>query len=170
MIDYSLGLTYNAIMEKLGEEIRAARQSLKLTAKDLANKIGVDPTYITYIEKHGKIPSPAVMKKIEDALGDPMLSTIYLQAKYPEVCKEFEEGQKNVADEFLKNIKNALKNHKTSEEKKEIKRQLEEYKTKLREIVKGFLNTIVKLEDMEKSLDLKNTPHLKDKTKVNFTA
>ena len=165
MIDYSLGLTYNAIMEKLGEEIRAARQSLKLTAKDLANKIGVDPTYITYIEKHGKIPSPAVMKKIEDVLGDPMLSTIYLQAKYPEVCKEFEEGQQNIADEFLRNIRNALKNHKTPEEKKEIKIRLEKFKDKIQEIVKKFVKTMGKLEDMEKSLDLKNTPEQKNKSK-----
>jgi transcriptional regulator with XRE-family HTH domain len=148
-------------MEKLGEEIKAARQSLKLTAKDLANKIGVDPTYITYIEKHGKIPSPAVMKKIEDVLGDPMLSTIYLQAKYPEVCKEFEEGQQNIADEFLRNIRNALKNHKTPEEKKEIKIRLEKFKDKIQEIVKKFAKTMEKLEDMEESLNLKNTPEQK---------
>jgi len=164
MIDYSVNSIYNKTMEKLGEEIRARRQSLKLTAKDLAKRIGVDPTYITYIEKHGKFPSPAVMKKIEDTLEDPMLGSIYLKTKYPEVCKEFEEGQKNVADEFLRSIKNTLKNHKTPEEKKEIKKRLEEYKAKLREIVKGFLNTIVKLEDMEKSLDLKNTPEQKNKS------
>ena len=152
-------------MEKLGEEIKAARQSLKLTAKDLANKIGVDPTYITYIEKHDKIPSLAVMKKIEDVLGDPMLSTIYLQAKYPEVCKEFEEGQQNIADEFLRNIRNALKNHKTPEEKKEIKIRLEKFKDKIQEIVKKFAKTMEKLEDMEESLSLKNTPEQKNKSK-----
>ena len=165
MIDYSVNLTYNTTMGKLGEEIRTRRQSLKLTAKDLANKIGVDPTYITYIEKHGKFPSPAVMKKIEETLEDPMLGSIYLKTKYPEVCKEFEEGEKNIADEFLRSIRNALKNHKTSEEKKEIKKRLEEYKAKLREIVNRFSNTIVKLEDMEKSLDLKNTPEQKSKSK-----
>ncbi len=164
MIDYSVDSIYNKTMEKLGEEIRARRQSLKLTAKDLAKKIGVDPTYITYIEKHGKFPSPAVMKKIEDTLEDPMLGSIYLKTKYPEVCKEFEEGQKNVADEFLRSIKNALKNHKTPEEKKEIKKRLEDYKAKLWEIVKRFSITIEKLEDMEKSLDLKNTPEQKNKS------
>ena len=52
-----------------------------------------------------------------------------------------------------------------AEEKKEIKKRLEEYKAKLREIVKRFSNTIVKLEDMEKSLDLKNTPEQKSKSK-----
>ncbi len=164
MIDYSVNSIYNKTMEKLGEEIRARRQSLKLTAKDLAKKIGVDPTYITYIEKHGKFPSPAVMKKIEDTLEDPMLGSIYLKTKYPEICKEFEEGQKNVADEFLRSIKNTLKNHKTPEEKKEIKKRLEDYKAKLWEIVKSFSITIEKLEDMEKSLDLKNTPEQKSKS------
>jgi len=152
-------------MEKLGEEIRARRQSLKLTAKDLAKKIGVDPTYITYIEKHGKFPSPAVMKKIEDTLEDPMLGSIYLKTKYPEVCKEFEDGEKNVADEFLRSIKNAIKSNKTPEGKKEIKRRLEEYKAKLWEIVKKFSNTIKELDDMQKSLNLKNTPEQKNKSR-----
>jgi len=152
-------------MKNLGEEIRANRQISKLTAKDLANKIGVDPTYITYIEKHGKIPSFTVMKKIKDVLDDPMLGSIYLETKYPEVCKEFEEGQKNIADEFLRSIRNALKNHKTPEEKKEIKRRLKEYRAKLWEIVKRFSTTIVKLEDMEKSLELKNIPEQKNKSR-----
>ncbi|MDD5464907.1 MAG: helix-turn-helix transcriptional regulator [Candidatus Omnitrophica bacterium] len=139
-------------MKNLGEEIKTSRKISKLTAKDLANKIGVDPTYITYIEKHGKIPSPAVMKRIEEALDDPMLGDLYLRTKYPEVCKEFEEGQKNIADEFLKSIRNALKEHKTPEEKKEIKRRLEEYKAKLNVIVAKFASTIKKLEDMAESL------------------
>ena len=165
MIDYSVNLIYNTTMEKLGEEIRARRQGLKLTAKDLAKKIGVDPTYITYIEKHGKFPSPAVMKKIEDTLGDPILGSIYLKTKYPEVCKEFEEGQKDVADEFLRSIRNALKERKTPEEKKEIKKRLGEYKAKLHVIVSKFSSTIKKLEDMEESLDPKNIPEQKNKSK-----
>ena len=105
------------------------------------------------------------MKKIEDVLDDPMLGSIYLETKYPDVCREFGEGQKNIADEFLRSIRNAIKSNKTPEDKKEIKRRLEEYKAKLREIVKRFSNTIAKLEDMEKSLDLKNTPEQKNKSK-----
>lgn len=165
MIDYLVVMDYNTTMKNLGEEIRADRQRLKLRIKDLAEKVGVHPTYITYIEKHGKFPSPALMKRIEDTLEDPMLGSIYLKTKYPEVCKEFEEGERNVADEFLRSIKNAIKSNKTPEGKKEIKRRLEEYKAKLWEIVKRFSNTIVKLEDMEKSLDLKNTPEQKNKSK-----
>jgi transcriptional regulator with XRE-family HTH domain len=157
MIDYSVCLTYNAVMKKLGEEIRALRQELKLTAKDLANKIGVDPTYITYIEKHGKIPSPAVMEKIRAVLGKKvidyeMLETIYLKTKYPEVCKKFEKGQKDIADEFIQKAGMLLKKVATKEEKKEAKKHFKEARAKLEELVIKFSKTIKQLEEMEKSL------------------
>ncbi len=152
MIDYSVYLTYNTAMRKLGEEIRTRRQSLKLTAKDLANTIGVDPTYITYIEKHGKIPSPAVMEKIKDALDDEILDTIYLKTKYPEVCKKFEEGQKDMADDFIQKAGILLKKDMSAKEKKEAKKQFKEAITKLGELVIKFSRTIKKLEEMEKSI------------------
>ena len=124
MIDYSVGLAYNTAMRKLGEEIKVRRQELKLTAKDLANKIGVDPTYITYIEKHGKIPSPAVMDKIKAALGrgdmyiSEILDTIYLKTKYPEVCR-IEEAKKIYRMNLYKGWKTS-KEDMTTEEKKGI--------------------------------------------------
>lgn len=152
MIDYSVHLIYTASMEKLGEAIRERRQSLKLTARDLANKVGIDPTYITYIEKHNKIPSPAVMEKIENILEDPMLSTIYLKTKYPDVCKKFERGQKDIAAEFMENAKKLIKKNMAPEEKNEVKKQLKIFKTELGKIANKFLGTIEKLEKMEKLL------------------
>jgi len=157
MIDYSVGSIYNTPMRKLGEEIRTLRQELKLTAKDLANKIGVDPTYITYIEKHGKIPSPAVMEKIRIVLGKEiidyeMLETIYLKTKYPEVCRKFEKGQKDMADEFIQKAGKLLKKDMTPEEKKEAKKYFKEHIAKLREFTIKFARAIKSLEEMEKSI------------------
>ena len=144
-------------MRKLGEEIRIRRQELKLTAKDLANKIGVDPTYITYIEKHGKIPSPAVMEKIGAVLGKEVidyeiLETIYLKTKYPEVCKKFERGQKDISDEFIQKAGKLIKKDMTLEEKKEAKKYFKEHITKLKELAIKFAKAIKDLEEMEKSI------------------
>lgn len=145
-------------MRKLGEEIRVRRQELKLTAKGLANKIGVDPTYITYIEKHGKIPSPAVMDKIKAALGrgdvytSDMLDTIYLKTKYPEVCQKFERGQKDISDEFIQKAGRLIKKDMSTEEKKEAKKYFKEHIAKLNELTIKFARAIKSLEEMEKSI------------------
>jgi transcriptional regulator with XRE-family HTH domain len=152
MIDYSVIALYNTFMKKLGEEIRSRRQSLKLTAKDLAHKLGVDPTYITYIEKHDKIPSPALMDKIENVLGDKMLSTIYLRTKYPEVCKKFERGQKDIASEFIEKAGGFIKNDMTPEERKTARREFRDAKAKLKVLIRKFLAAIQKLEEMEASI------------------
>lgn len=139
-------------MEILGEEIRTDRQRLKLTIKDLANKVGVHPTYITYIERHGKIPSPAVMEKIKNVLGDELLDTIYLKTKYPEVCKKFERGQKDIADEFIANAGRLLKKDMTPEEKEKAKKQFKEAKAKLEALVIKFSRAIKKLGEMEETI------------------
>ena len=140
MIDYSVIIMYTLAMDAikefgtLGQRIREIRQESKLTAKDLANKVGVHPTYITYIEKHGKIPSPALLKKIQDTLDDPILDHIYLQTKYPEVCDKYENGQKNINTEFLEKAQALmLKKNPTPEEKKE-----DDLKTLYRKIVRAL--------------------------------
>ena len=152
MIDYSVITPYNTFMKKLGEEIRSRRQSLKLTAKDLAHKLGVDPTYITYIERHDKIPSPALMDKIENVLGDKTLSTIYLRTKYPEVCKKFEKGQKDIASEFVEKAGEFIKSDMTPEEKKTARKEFRGAKAKLKVLISKFLAAIQKLEEMEASI------------------
>jgi transcriptional regulator with XRE-family HTH domain len=72
-------------MENLGMKIRKQREKLGLKVYELANKIGVNPVYITQIEKHNKLPSPTVFKKIEKALKlGPDFQKLYVQKKYPE--------------------------------------------------------------------------------------
>ena len=54
----------------LGQRIRARRKELGLTIEELANKVGIDRTYITKIERHGFLPSRKVIDNIVKNLSD----------------------------------------------------------------------------------------------------
>lgn len=69
----------------LGESIRHWRKESGLKVMDLAAHCGVDPAYITQIEKGKKLPSPEVMRKIAKRLGVIDLLLIYVQEKYPDI-------------------------------------------------------------------------------------
>lgn len=69
-------------MSNIGEIIRRRRIELGLKGYELARKIGVHQTYITYIELHGKVPSPSVLQKIEKELGID-LKAEYIKEKIP---------------------------------------------------------------------------------------
>jgi len=71
--------------ETLGSLLRARRKKLKLTTEELAKKAAIDRTYITKIEKHNKLPSPAVMEKICKVLSADDLFNTYIKIKYPDV-------------------------------------------------------------------------------------
>ncbi len=65
-------------MRTFGGELRKIREGLGIKAYQLASKIGVHQTYITYIEKHGKVPSPEVFEEIKKIVGDnPFLNELY---------------------------------------------------------------------------------------------
>ena len=69
----------------LGGLLKARRKILKLTAEELSEKAGIDRTYITKIETDDKLPSPVIMEKIANALGDEDLFKAYIKIKYPMV-------------------------------------------------------------------------------------
>ncbi len=73
-------------MPRLGELIRKRRTELGLKVYELADKAGVNPVYITQIEKHGKLPSDAVFSKIEKVLGTNYYP-FYIKEKYPGIAK-----------------------------------------------------------------------------------
>ena len=62
--------------KNLGQNIRDKRLALGLKVYELAQKVEVNPVYITQIEKHGKLPSPSIIERIEHALQ------IELKTKY----------------------------------------------------------------------------------------
>jgi transcriptional regulator with XRE-family HTH domain len=76
-------------MVKFGQLIRTKREKLGLKVKDLAKKVGIHPVYMTQIEKHNKLPSPAVYKDIEKVLGTE-LRELYLKEKYPKLSKQLD--------------------------------------------------------------------------------
>jgi transcriptional regulator with XRE-family HTH domain len=53
----------------VGQMIHNARKSEKITQKELADRIGVDKTYVSKIEKGIIEPGVGVFYKIVDALG-----------------------------------------------------------------------------------------------------
>lgn len=71
-------------MGKLGTAIREQRKKRKTKVYELARTIGVHPTYITYIEKHNRLPSLEIIVKLEKALGI-NLQEFYFKEKHPAI-------------------------------------------------------------------------------------
>ena len=129
-------------MENLGVTIRKIRNELTLKVYELAKEVGVSPVYITQIEKHGKLPSPAVMKKISEVLCDEQLFDIYLKMKYPVV---YDKGSKKEVDSEFKQINQAF-------EKKNI--LLVEVKKLQQCIVRLKVNVDTSMEELKKIINV----------------
>ena len=72
--------------KKLGMIIREHRNKLGLKVYELAKTVGVNPVYITKIEKHNDLPSIVVYTNIERALNLPHgLRVQYFKQKYPNI-------------------------------------------------------------------------------------
>ena len=74
-------------MQNLGAIIRQRREKLGLKVYELAKKVGINPVYVTQIEKHGKLPSYKVINSLEQVLNVD-LWTLYMGEKHPEVLKK----------------------------------------------------------------------------------
>lgn len=57
------------IKEKIGKRIAELRKDKGLTQEQLAEKVGLDRTYIGYLEKGNRSPSVETANKIARALG-----------------------------------------------------------------------------------------------------
>lgn len=60
----------------IGKAIKARRKELKITAEELAKRVGVDRTYISKMERHGYIPSPVVFAKILSIFTEEQCKTL----------------------------------------------------------------------------------------------
>jgi transcriptional regulator with XRE-family HTH domain len=67
----------------LGKAIKARRKELKLTAEELAKRVGVDRTFISKIEARGMLPSREVLARMERALNTTSLLELYIEKKAP---------------------------------------------------------------------------------------
>ncbi len=96
--------------DNLGTAIRKRREYVNLKVYELERKAGVNPVYITQIEKHGKLPSPVIMKRISSILHDKRLFHKYLKMKYPMVSSkastwEIYPGFKSSGEGFLNELR-----------------------------------------------------------------
>ncbi|OIO35619.1 MAG: hypothetical protein AUJ74_05195 [Candidatus Omnitrophica bacterium CG1_02_44_16] len=83
--------------KNFGEAVREKREELGLKVYELANKVGVNPVYITQIEKHNKLPSIEVLDKIVDVL-DPSNQIFDL---YRKTKQRFAEELLNIKNKKL---------------------------------------------------------------------
>ena len=79
----------------IGSRLREARNMVKITQEQLAEKVGIGTTYISDIERGAKFPSLNLFIKIVDALG---VSSDYI------LRGEIEAGKNCVYDDITKKL------------------------------------------------------------------
>lgn len=79
----------------IGSRLREARNMVKMTQEQLAEKLGIGTTYISDIERGAKFPSLNLFIKIVDALG---VSSDYI------LRGEIEAGKNCVYDDITKKL------------------------------------------------------------------
>ena len=127
----------------LGGLLKARRKILKLTAEELADKAGIDRTYITKIETDDKLPSPVIMEKIANALGYEDLFKAYIKIKYPMVYSRIKAGDLFLDVEIGNIMEEIGKKNMTLEETKKLEWRIKRFdilskkaKIKLKKITK----------------------------------
>jgi len=109
---------------ELGKAIRKRRLERGLKIFQLANNVLVDPVYITQIEKHGKLPSAAVMERISSALADRNLLITYLKIKYPLLYEERKKLFPDLNPAMEGIFKEIKRKNKTPEEQKALEERM----------------------------------------------
>ena len=77
-------------METFGQRVKRLRKLRRITQLELANRIGVDFTYVSKIENERTPRSPAesTIKKLAEVLGDDADELILLANKIPQELHE----------------------------------------------------------------------------------
>ena len=135
---------------EFGKAIRKRRLECGLKVFQLANRIHVDPVYITQIEKHGKLPSPAVMEKISSELRDRNLFITYLKIKYPLLYEEREKLYPDLNPEMEEIFKEIKKKNITPEEQKRLEKRITNFHSIFMKDKKELQKTMQILDIIEK--------------------
>jgi len=123
----------------LGKAVRKRRIERGLKVYELARRVGIDPVYITQIEKHGKLPSIPVMEAISDVLGDIDLFNSYIYIKYPMIFAKEKQRQKYLDIEMQRIFREMDKKNKTPQERRKLEMR-----------IRDFLGTILFKEPVDK--------------------
>jgi len=133
----------------LGGLLKARRKILKLTAEELADKAGIDRTYITKIETDDKLPSPVIMEKIANALGDEDLFKAYIKIKYPMVYSRV-KARDLFLDVEIGNIMEEIgKKNMTLEETKKLEWRIKRFDILSKKAKIKLKNLTKKLQEIE---------------------
>lgn len=115
----------------IGKAVRKKRIERGLKVYELARRVSINPVYITQIEKHGKLPSASIMKKIADVLHDQDLFNVYIKIKYP-VLQEIIGKDLDFLEDELQELENEFKREILSpKEKNDLLKRLTDFNTKL---------------------------------------
>ncbi len=82
--------------ETFGDILFRRRKELAMTQSQVAQRIGVQPNYIVYLEKGERKPSDKTVRKVADALGIDK-SDLYLSAN-PQVREFLQVNEHNQVD------------------------------------------------------------------------
>lgn len=101
----------------IGSRLREARNMVKLTQEQLAEKVGIGTTYLSDIERGAKFPSLSLFIKIVDALG--VSSDFILRGEieagkncvYDDITRKLDgltpkqsQGAADLIDAYIKNL------------------------------------------------------------------
>lgn len=60
------------VVNFVGDRLRRVRMAAGLNGKELANKAGISPAYLTQLEKNKRTPSPELLIKLAETLSVPV--------------------------------------------------------------------------------------------------
>lgn len=150
----------------LGKAIRKRRLERGLKVFQLANNVHINPVYITQIEKHGKLPSPAVMEKISSELCDRELLTAYLKIKFPLLYEERKKLYPDLNPEMEEIFKELKKKNITPEEQKRLEKRIVGFHSIFMKDKEALQKTIQILDIIEKlTLSFKKRAKREGRTK-----
>ena len=81
-------------MDSIGTRLRAMRNSRGLSLKQVAQRVGCTPSYLSMVENDKLDPSASRLKKIADALGCTIIELFSEQSNGAEVVLRKEERQR----------------------------------------------------------------------------
>ena len=81
-------------MDSIGSRLRSLRSSQGLSLKQLAERVGCTPSYLSMVENDKLDPSASRLKKIADALGSTIIELFSEQSNGAEVVLRKEERQR----------------------------------------------------------------------------
>ena len=88
-----------------GDVIKTKRKELKITQRELADRVGVDFTYISKIENDVLLPSEGIIRKMCNVLKLDFVAAMLKAMKIPKEFKELIFSNKEIVDYLKSKVK-----------------------------------------------------------------